>query len=444
MNKMSKIYLDYAASTPVDPAVFRAMKPYFTERFGNPGSLHGFGQEAIAAVDASRETIAKAIGADFREVIFTASATEANNLALRGAVRGFTQMRRGLTRMKIGEDLRAIRDYPRPRLIVSAIEHESVLETAHDLEKEGIDVVYIPVNRNGAVDLKKLKESLTENTVLVSVMYANNEIGIVQPIREISKIITEFKQLRIANYEFKKESVIRDAQSCNYPFFHTDAAQAFQFLDCNVQNLGVDFMTLSAHKIYGPKGAGALYVSGKGLVTSNKGGNKHLSPVTCHLSPLLLGGGQEFGMRPGTENVPAIVGLAKAVEAISFSSSQEHWNGKIGDLRDYLWKGIKKICPKAELNSLSLVTSHLSLPNILNVYFPNHDAQDLLTRFDLNGLAVSSGSACRSRAMESSYVVQALGYSKERAKSSIRFSLGRPTTRGGIDGALKIIKKVLR
>jgi cysteine desulfurase len=214
-------------------------------------------------------------------------------------------------------------------------------------------------------------------------------------------------------------------------------------LDCNVKNLGVDLMTLSSHKIYGPKGAGALYVSDKGLVTSNKGGNKHLSPVTCHLSPLLLGGGQEFGMRSGTENVPAIVGFAKAVD-VSFSSSQEHWNEKIGDLRDHLWKGIKKIYPEAELNSLSLVTSHLSLPNILNVYFPNHDAQDLLTRFDLNGLAVSSGSACRSRAMESSYVIQALGYSLERAKSSVRFSLGRPTTKMEIDEALKIIKKVLR
>jgi cysteine desulfurase len=351
-----------------------------------------------------------------------------------------------------------------PRIIISSIEHESVLETARGLEKEGIEVVYLPVDRAGVVDLKKLKESLTENTVLVSVMYANNEIGTIQSIKEISRIIAEFRQLRIANYGLSKNSqfAIRNPRIDNYPLFHTDAAQAFQFLDCNVQNLGVDLMTLSAHKIYGPKGAGCLYARSAGNVVGvvsarNAVTTARTSTTTKTLLPLLTGGGQEFGLRSGTENVPAIVGFAKAASLRSHLLIQTNEQMRI--LRDYLWKGIKKIYPKAEANGERskegggrnfLPPKKLpnypitQLPNILNVYFPDHDAQDLLTRFDLHGLAVSSGSACRSRAMESSYVIQALGYSKERAKSSVRFSLGRPTTKKEIDEALKIIKEVLR
>ncbi len=433
-----RIYLDYAASTPVDERVLRAMKPYFSEKFGNPGSLHFFGQEAIAAVDRSRETVAKAIGAEFREVIFTGSATEANNLALRGAVRGAMS--------------HELRTRSKPRIIISAIEHESVLETARDLERDGVEVVYLPVNKQGIINLKKLKESLNDRTVLISIMYANNEIGSIQPISEISKIVRNFREIRNKRLESRaKKSNLQPPTSNPYPFLHTDAAQAFQFLDCNVQNLGVDLMTLSAHKIYGPKGIGALYV--RGSREEEMGRGKPL-PSPFSFLPLLSGGGQEFGLRSGTENVPAIVGFAKAVELRGHLLIRT--NERMRELRDYLWRGIRKIYPKAEINGInptSMLPAErgspegrqppISLPNILNVYFPNHAAQDLLTRFDLNGLAVSSGSACRSRAMESSYVIEALpspvSRLPSRSKSSIRFSLGRPTTKREIDAAVGII-----
>ncbi len=386
---MKRIYLDYAASTPLDPRVFEAMEPYFTERFGNPGSLHSFGQEAIAAIDKSREMIAKAIGTDFREIVFTGSATEANNLALRGA-------------------LKASRDIKNPRIIVSSVEHESVLETARDLEKDSVEVIYLPVDRRGVVDLGRLREALNERTVLVSVMYANNEVGTTQPIAEVAKIIAEFRGKKA------------------YPYFHSDAAQALQFFDCSPKKPGVDLMTLSAHKIYGPKGMGALYA---------RSGTKVL--------PITTGGGQEFGVRSGTENVASIVGFANAVELTV--AAREAESKRIAELRDHFWAELKKIYPNVERNGNKdlLPTPYSLLPNILNVYFPSHESQDLLIKFDLAGLAASSGSACRSRAVESSYVIEALGYSKDRAKRSIRFSFGRPTTKEEVDNALAIIRKVI-
>ena len=399
---MEKIYLDYAASTPVDPRVFEAMKPYFTEKFGNPGSLHSFGQEAIAVVDKSRETIAKAIDVDFREIIFTGSATEANNLVLRGVAVAFAK-----------------KNGVHPQIIISSIEHESVFETARDLEQWGIEVIYLPVDKRGIVDLEKLKASLNDRTALVSIMYANNEIGTIQPIAEISKIVQGFR--------VRTASELPSFRA--YPLLHTDAVQAFQFLDCNPKKLGVDLMTFSAHKMYGPKGIGALYIRDGG---------------TMKFSPQTTGGGQEFGLRSGTENVPLIAGFAKAVEMVT--SDKEQVTRKIKELRDHFLGELKKIYPKAEMNGcenhMPHATCHMS-PHILNVYFPNHESQDLLTKFDMAGLAVSAGSACRSRAVESSYVIEALGYSKDRAKWSIRFSFGRPTTREEVDQALVVIKKCI-
>jgi cysteine desulfurase len=391
------IYLDYAATTPVDPEVRRAMEPYYAEQFGNPGSLHSFGQEAIGAVDRSREAIARAIGADFRQIVFTGSATEANNLALRGAA--------AAAKKKVENDVR-------PRIIISAIEHESVLETAHDLEAHGVEVISLPVNRNGIVDPEKVKKSLTPQTVLVSVMYANNEIGTIQPIAEIAGVIKAFRG-------GLQKNKIGNGQC---PLFHTDVAQAFQFLDCNVAKLGVDLMTISSHKIYGPKGTGALYVKDIG-----------------RLAPVTTGGGQEFGLRSGTENVPSIVGFAKAAELASASRGRE--SVRLGALRDRLWEGIREIFPPAEINGSERPGENL--PNFLNVYFPGREAQDLLVALDLKGLAVSSGSACRSRAAESSYVIEALGYPKDRTRSSIRFTLGRPTAEKDIQQAITIIKAVV-
>ena len=431
---MKRIYLDYAATTPMDMKVKKAMAPYFSAPpaggFGNPGSLHFFGQKAMTAVDESREKIAKAINADFREIIFTGSATEANNLALRGIVKKF----------KI-KDLR----FKIPRIIVSAIEHDSILETCRDLEREEIEIIYLPVNKQGIIDLKKLKESLNERTVLVSIMCANNEIGIVQNIAGISKIIKDFKK---ENF-FSK-----------YPLFHTDAVQAFQFLDCDVNKLGVDLMTLSAHKIYGPKGIGTLYINSK-LQTSNykqilnsknKIQNKKTKiwdlgfriwdlPV---VKPLTTGGGQEFGLRSGTENVAAIVGFAKAIELVS--NSRELENKHVRQLTDYFWRELKKLSPKAEINGLKdlrfMIYDLRKLPNILNVYFPNQNSQDLLIKLDLNGIAVSSGSACSARATKPSHVLKAIGLSDKKIKSSLRFSLGKFTTKEEINRALKIIKKL--
>lgn len=397
---MKRIYLDYAASTPVDSRVLEVMQPYFSERFGNPGSLHSFGQEAIAAIDHARETIAGLIGAEFRDVVFTSSATEANNLALRGAVAEFKKKNPGVT----------------PRVIVTSLEHESVLETVRDLANEGVEVKYLPVDNHGYVSLKDIKELLDSHTALVSIMYAQNEIGTVQPIAEISQCVRNFRGDR------------------TFPLFHTDAAQAFQFLACNVHELGVDIMTLSSHKIYGPKGASALYVRG-------------VSKKSHQLKSEITGGGQEFGMRSGTENVPAIVGFAKAAGLIAETGVREKENKKIKEFAHELWAGIKKIYPNAELNGEIDAAATpgdakaARLPNILNIYFPDHHSEELLTKWDLAGLAASSGSACRSRAVTSSYVIEALGYSKERARSSVRFSLGRPTTAEDITGALKIIKE---
>lgn len=376
---MKSIYLDYAASTPVDPLVLKAMKPYFSEKFGNAGSIHSYGQEAMAALDYSRETIAKSIGANFNEIIFTSSATEANNLALRNVNKG-------------------------SRIIVSSIEHESVLETVKDLESQGVEVVYIPVNGSGIIDLSKLKKAINERTELVSIMYANNEVGSIQPIAEIAKVIRQYKD--------------KNGQG---PKLHTDAVQAFQYLDCNVNNIHVDMMTLSSHKIYGPKGAGALYV-------------RNLE----FLKPILAGGGQEFGFRSSTENIPAIVGFAKAAEIAQGIREKE--SERVSALRDYLWKNIKRIYPKAQING----SIKERLPNNLNIYLPGMRSEDLIIKLDLRGIAVSSGSACEARSLEPSYVIEALGFSKKRAMESIRITLGRPVQKRDIDNLLSAIKNIVK
>jgi cysteine desulfurase len=414
-----RVYLDYAASTPVAPAVLKAMEPYFSKQFGNPGSIHYFGQKAQAAVSQARQLIAQAIKAKFSEIVFTGSATEANNLALRGVVRAFFQ---GLADPSFPGGTfpkqQAQRKDPskfeqRARLIVSAIEHESILETARDLEKSGVEVVYLPVSREGLVDLNFLQRSLTPTTVLVSVIYASNEIGVIEPIKTISRLIKDFRGHN------------------PYPLFHTDAVQAFQFLDCDVQNLGVDLLTLSAQKIYGPKGVGALYI--RGLETHSRG--------VLKIKAIITGGGQEYGLRSGTENVPAIVGFGKAVELIQKNKPQEA--ERIRKLRDYFWDKLRAVYPKLEINGPAL-SSNLRLPNNLNIYFPGYSAQDLLIKFDLNGLAVSAGSACASRSTKISPVITALNLGRDRAQSSLRLSLGRPTSKKEIDIALKRIINLLR
>ena len=384
------------------------MRPYFSREFGNSGSLHSFGQAAIAAVDASRESLGKLIGAKhFREIVFTSGATEANNLALRGAVEFYKKNH------PAGEGARVS---ARPRIIISSIEHESIFETAQVLEQQGVEIVRLPVNKEGVIDIVALKDALNEDTVIVSVMHVNNETGTIQPLREIKFMIDEFR---------------KNSSRPEYPLLHTDAAQSFPYLYCDVGLLGVDMMTLSAHKMYGPKGVGALYVRRDEKAFSGSGGFPLLAQVS--------GGGQEFGLRSGTENVPGIVGFAKAAELAAAARGKNAT--RVAALRDELWRRIKLAAPTAEINGPA---GDAKAPHILNVHFPGHAAQDLLTRFDRVGLAASSGSACRSRAVESSYVIEALGYSKERAASSIRFSLGKETTKRDIAAAAKVIEKALK
>ena len=404
MASTKNIYLDYAATTPVAPEVRRAMEPYFSVKFGNAGSLHAFGQEAIAALDASRETVACALGAEFREIIFTASATEANNLAIRGVVNG--------------ADRRAPMNGKRPRrIILSAFEHESVRETVYGLAGENTEIVIIPLSKSGTVDVEAFKSALTRETILVSVMYANNETGNIQPIREIADAIAVLKRMRRRPDDFPG------------PLFHTDATQAFQFLNCDVGMLGVDLLTISSHKIYGPKGAGALYIK---------------KEIQNQLTPIISGGGHEFGFRSGTENIPAIVGFAAADRAVSFRSSATR---KISALRNELWKGIRNAVPRAEINGVSARRGPAALPgtilpNFLNVFFPGQGAQELLTRLDRIGIAASSGSACRAREHQPSYAIMALGHSSVRAKESIRFSLGWYTTHRDIRATIEALKHI--
>ncbi|MEK7506101.1 MAG: cysteine desulfurase family protein [Patescibacteria group bacterium] len=441
MNKPSRIYLDYAASTPVEPAVLKVMMPYFAEKFGNPGSLHSFGQEAIGAMDKARGAVAKAVGADFRNIIFTGSATEANNLALRGTVKGFL-----------------------PKIIVGCIEHESILDTARELEKEGIEVVYVPVDKNGIVDLKKLEKALDERTALVSVMHVNNEIGSIQPIAEIAKIIRNFRNSKpearnpkqIPNSKNQIQKSVSDLGFRNsdlvkkYPLFHVDAAQALNYFDCDADNLGADLMTLSGQKIYGPKGVGALYMRSTKFEARNSKQNQNSKFQTQNrvsdlgfrnsdlqlVKPIVTGGGQEFGLRSGTENIPAIIGFGKAVELAVKDRSKN--TKEVKSLRDEFWRGLKKIYPQAEINGKS------DAPHILNIYFPTEFAGDLLVKLDMAGIAVSAGSACSARSYVPSPVLQALGLPQERVRGSLRFSFGKTLGTGEIKEALKRIGKILR
>jgi len=436
-----RIYLDYAASTPVDPLVIKAMTPYFDKIFANPHSLHQFGQEASRAVFEARRKLAESIGADYKQIVFTGSATEANNLAIRGIAKSIKYQ---------------VSSIKYPRIITTTIEHESVLETCRDLERDGVEVVYIPVSRDGIVDLKKLKAALNERTILVSIMHANNEIGTVQPISEIAEIVRNFrnskhearnsKQIQNSNSKTKNNNV-SDLEAA-LPLLHTDAAQSFQYLDCNVDKLGVDLMTLSAHKIYGPKGIGALYVRSSMF-------DVRIERIAANIQPIITGSGQEFGLRSGTDNVSSIIGFAKAVEIADQVRAKEA--KRVGELRDYFWRELQKVvlrlrsgtkklvvepaCPALAVVEALQINGSIKnrLPNNLNIYFPGHTAQELLIKLDLAGIAASPGAACSTRVSKISYVLEALGFTEKRAGGSLRFSLGRQTIKKDIDSAIKVI-----
>lgn len=408
------IYLDYAASTPVAEDVFAVMRPYFTEQYGNPNSLHVMGQEARRAVDDAREEVKRFLSArSLREIIFTGSATEANNLAIRGAARAAKKAEElKIAGARVISDMAG--EMPMPHIITSAIEHKSVLETVKDLEKRGeITATYIRPDREGVVSAEAVVAALRPETILVSIMYANNEIGTIQPIKEIAEAISEF---RIKNQE------LRTNARPIIPIFHTDAVQAVGFLESDVKKLGVDMLTISGHKIYGPKGIGALYIR---------------EEVLPFIDPVITGGGQEYHLRSGTEAVPLIAGLGAAAKFATEWKSDKNNFIKISELRDDLTKELKEKFG-AELNGAS---GDKRLPNNINIYLPGKDSQLLIIKLSEAGICVSAASACLARGQEPSHVLYAIGRNAKQSDSSIRITLGRDTTKKDFGALLAALAK---
>jgi cysteine desulfurase len=376
------IYMDYHATTPMDPRVFDAMKPYFMETFGNSASRnHSFGWQAEEAVEKSRKQIADLIGATPKEIVFTSGATESNNLALKGVAEMYAEKGN--------------------HIITAATEHKAVLDTCKRLEKHGIRVTYLPVQSNGLIDLEMLKEAITDKTILVSIMYANNEIGVLQNMAEIGKLA-------------KSKGVL----------VHSDATQAAGKVPVNVIKDNIDLMSMSGHKIYGPKGVGALYVRRK-------------SP-RVQITAQMEGGGHERGMRSGTLNVPGIVGLGEACALCQAEMTEE--SKRMAYLRDRLRSKLEAQLDEVYVNG----TMEHRVPNNLNISFAYVEGESLL--MGINDIAVSSGSACTSATLEPSYVLKALGAGDDLAHSSIRFGLGRFNTEEEVDyvadKVIDVVKKL--
>ena len=368
---MTRVYLDHNATTPVEPCVLEAMLPHLSEEFGNAASIHTFGQRARAAVETGREQVAALIGARPQEIVFTSGGTEADNHAIFGIAQAFSGA----------------------HVITTAIEHEAVLNSCQALEKRGVDVSYLSVDRDGLVSLSELQKAIRKETVLISVMHANNELGTVQPLEEIGRIA---------------------AQADIY--FHTDAVQSVGkiAIDVNVQRL--DLLALSGHKFYAPKGIGALYI---------RGGTR--------LQQLLYGGHHQRGFRPGTENVAGIVGLGKAAEMARKWLAEDA--ARISGLRDQLEQGLLSRVPYSRANGARAPRT----PNTSNITFPGIEGEALVIALDLKGLACSTGAACSSGAVEPSHVLTAIGLTPDEARASLRFSLGRHTTPADIQFALEVV-----
>ena len=358
-----RIYLDHAATTPLRPEARAVMEPFLDASYGNPSSLHRDGQRAKRALDAARDTLAQSVGAQFSEVSFTSGGTESDNAALVGVL--LANRRRG------------------DHLVTTQIEHEAVGDTAHFLQTLGFQVTFVPVDEYGRVTPEAIQDAMTDRTVLVSVMHANNEVGTVQPLREIGDVV-----------------------HARGAYLHSDAVQTFGQMPVRVDDLGIDLLTLSAHKVYGPKGAGALYVR-SGIA----------------IEPFLHGGGQERGRRSGTENVAAIAGFGEAVRCLL--PEREAEAARLTALRDFLIAEIGHRLPYAVLNGHPTDR----LPNNVNVSFPGLDAESLLLSLDRAGISASSGSACASGSLEPSHVLTAMGLPAARVKSALRLTLGRETTR---------------
>ncbi|MDO8567443.1 MAG: cysteine desulfurase NifS [Dehalococcoidales bacterium] len=373
---MKRIYLDYAATTPTDPEVAKAMLPYFTDTFGNPSSIYACGQEAKGAMEEARSKIARFIGARDEEVVFTSGGTESDNTALKGVA--YANEARG------------------DHIITCAIEHHAVLEACHFLEKRGYSITVLPVDKYGLVSPDDIKNAITRKTILISIMHANNEIGTIQPLKEISRIARE-------------ASV----------YFHTDAVQTIGHIPVDVNDLGVDLLSLSAHKLYGPKGIGALYI--------RKG---------TRIAPFMHGGGQERGRRASTENVPGIIGLAKAVELAGQELREEA--NRLTALRDRLIKGLLAM-DHTYLNG----HSQRRLPNNVNVSVEYVEGESMCLNLDMEGICASTGSACSSGSLEASHVLLALGVPPQLAHGSLRFTSGKWTAEEDIDRVLEVLPRVV-
>ncbi len=374
------IYMDYHATTPVDPRVLEAMMPYFAQKFGNAASRnHPFGWEAEDAVEAARKQVADLIGANSKEIIFTSGATESNNLAIKGVAEMYREKGN--------------------HIITCVTEHKAVIDTCKKLEKQGLRVTYLPVQKDGRIDLNELRAAITDKTILITIMTANNEIGVIQPIAEIGAIA-------------KEKGII----------FHTDGVQAVGKVPFDVNALKVDLVSISAHKLYGPKGVGALYV-------------RRRSPRVL-LAEQINGGGHERGMRSGTLNVPGIVGLGKAAELCRQEMEQD--TARLRGLRDRLNEQLHENLDEIYING----SMEHRLPHNLNISFAYVEGESLL--MGINDVAVSSGSACTSASLEPSYVLKALGAGDDLAHSSIRFGLGRWTTDEEVDYVVDKLTKVVR
>ncbi|HVO85235.1 MAG TPA: cysteine desulfurase NifS [Syntrophobacteria bacterium] len=374
---MRRIYLDYAATTPTDPEVLKAMLPYFSEAFGNPSSVHEFGRDARTAVEAARENVAALLGAKTAEIVFTSGGTESNNFAVKGVA--YANRSKG------------------NHIITSSIEHHAVTEPCHFLEKQGFEVTVLPVDRYGMVDPDAVGKAITDRTILISIMHANNEIGTIQPIAEIGKLARE-KGI----------------------YLHTDAVQTFAHVPFTVESLHVDLLSLSAHKLYGPKGVGAIYI--------RKG---------TRITPFMHGGDQEGKRRASTHNVPGIVGLSSAVQMARKTLPEEM--AIQTRLRDQLIKGILERIERSRLNGHPTER----LPNNVNVSIEFVEGESMLLSLDMEGIACSTGSACSSGSLDPSHVLLAIGLSHEMAHGSLRFSLGRFIQAGDIDRVLEVLPPIV-
>lgn len=375
-------YFDYAATTPLNPKSLKAMQPYFSDNFFNPSAIYKSAMEVKADLDTARAAVAKELGCRPSEIIFTAGGSEANNLAISGV----------------------LKKWPKKHIVISAIEHDSVLNTT-----KNYNYSLAPVNKKGIIDIEKLRDLIKDNTVLVSVMLANNEIGAIQPIKDVASLVEEIRSLR------------QDNGNDTPLYLHTDACQAVNYLDVSTKRLGVDLMTINSGKIYGPKQFGALYVRG-GVI----------------LEPIIYGGGQEKGLRSGTESVANAIGFAKSLEIVRKKSKSE--SKRLTELRDYLAKELTTKIPNVEINGPN---GNKRLANNLHITIPSIDNERFLMELDELGIMVATGSACSASSDEPSHVLKAIGKAEDYIFSSLRITMGQFTTKQSVDNLVRSMQQIL-